>query len=489
VTTDPGFRFDTTYTRLPQAFYTALPPQPVAAPETVIVNHALAETLGLDLSALDGDGLANLFSGNTPPAGATPFAQAYAGHQFGHFTMLGDGRAVVWGEHVTPDGTRVDLQFKGSGRTPYSRGGDGRAALGPMLREYIVSEAMHALKVPTTRALAVVKTGEAVFRDTPQPGAILTRVARSHIRVGTFQYAAAHRDPALLPALFAHALERHFPEAAAADTPALAVLDAMAERQAALIAEWMRVGFIHGVMNTDNVALSGETIDYGPCAFMDVYDPATVFSSIDRMGRYAYANQPVIAQWNLARFAETLLPLIDADTDAAIAQAEKRVNGFPARFKTHWLAMMRRKLGLFGEREGDEALISDLLDWMHTAGADYTNTFRDLTRALAEDRRPAGEAFDDAGFAAWHARWTARLGENPKPTRSSLCLMRAANPAVIPRNHKVEEALAAANRTDLRPLHDLLDALADPYTDRPDRAAYTTPPAAGERVLQTFCGT
>jgi len=387
---DCGFQFQTTYTDLPDGFYTRLDPAPAPTPEMVILNDGLAASLGLDFSALTDQEKAALFAGNTLPEGAEPFAQAYAGHQFGHFTILGDGRAHVWGEHMTPDGQRLDIQFKGSGRTPYSRRGDGRAALGPMLREYIISEAMHALGIPTTRSLAVVTTGEDVLRETMLPGAILTRVAASHIRVGSLEFAAAQGDKDTVVALLNYTINRHDPDLKDAENKALAMLERVMERQSDLIVHWMRVGFIHGVMNTDNMTISGETIDYGPCAFMDAYDPNTVFSSIDQMGRYAYANQPVIAQWNIARLAEALLPLIDADIDRAVQKAEEAVNRFPALYKTKWLAMMRAKLGLFGAQDGDEKLISDLLDWMQHHHADWTNTFRDLSIG----KKPAEQLYD-----------------------------------------------------------------------------------------------
>ena len=480
-----GFNFDNSYIHLPRVFYTKLLPAPVPKPEMVILNAPLATDLCLDFSDISTDKQAVLFAGNQLPDGSEPFAQAYAGHQFGHFTMLGDGRAIVWGEHVTPTGERFDLQFKGSGPTPYSRGGDGRAALGPMLREYIISEAMHALNIPTTRSLAVVTNGEQVYRETPLPGAILTRVASSHIRVGTFQYAAMQQDRGKIQALLDYSIKRHYPEIEEEENKALSLLKAVSEKQAELITHWMRVGFIHGVMNTDNMALSGETIDYGPCAFMDTYDPATVFSSIDHGGRYAYANQPGIAQWNLARLAETLLPLMDEDAEKAKELAEKAINGFGAVYKKKSLSMLRAKVGLFGEHTEDEKLITDLLDWMQKQGADYTNTFLDLTN----EAPPKGESYNSDTFKEWHARWHARLAKNTEPLESSLALMRANNPAVIPRNHKVEQALEAATKGDLQPLKDLLAALQEPYKNSSDLKPYQFPPKPGEKVCQTFCGT
>ncbi len=480
------FNFDNSFTHLPDAFYTRVGPVSVPAPEMVLFNDALATTLGLEFGRQSRQQLASLFAGNSLPEGADPLAMAYAGHQFGHFTMLGDGRAVLLGEHIAPDGSRHDIQLKGSGRTPYSRGGDGRAVLGPMLREYIISEALHGLGIPTTRSLAVVKTGERVAREAPLPGAILTRVAGSHIRVGTFEYAAAKRDPALLQALLDYTAKRHYPNwQDVNDNKAVAVLTQAMDRQAELIVHWLRVGFIHGVMNTDNMTLSGESIDFGPCAFMDAYDPATVFSSIDQQGRYAYGNQPWIAQWNLARLAECLLPLMASDVDAAVAIAEPLLKGFPELYHGKWLAMMRAKLGLFGEQADDEQLVTDLLEWMHANQADFTNTFRELS----QENRPDGERYQQDDFSAWYARWQARLAQNSKPLKSSLCLMRNSNPAVIPRNHKVEEALAAAEGGDISRVKDLLKALEDPYSGTGVDSAYVSPPGADERVYQTFCGT
>jgi len=480
-----GFNFDNTYIHLPKAFYTELSPVPVRKPEMVIFNAPLSTDMGLDFSGISTDVKAALFSGNIMPEGSEPLAQAYAGHQFGHFTMLGDGRAIVWGEHITPSGQRLDIQFKGSGPTPYSRGADGRAVLGPMLREYIISEAMHALNIPTTRSLAVVTNGEKVYRETGLPGAILTRIASSHIRVGTFEYAALQQDKGIIQTLVDYTIDRHYPWIKEEQNKTLSLLKAVIEKQADLITHWMRVGFIHGVMNTDNMTLSGETIDYGPCAFMDAYDPRTVFSSIDHMGRYAYANQPDIAQWNLARLAETMLPLLDDEIEKAADTTEEAVNGFGALYKDKWLSMMRAKLGLFGARAEDESLITDLLDWMQRAGADYTNTFRHLT----EEKPPQGKPYNDKTFKEWYTRWQAQLAKNTKPLKSSLSLMRANNPAVIPRNQKVEQVLGAATNGDLKPLKDLLTALQEPYKNRSDLKPYQSPPKQDERVYQTFCGT
>jgi len=473
------------YLSLPDVFYSRVAPVPVVSPAMVVFNEGLADELGLACSGAGDQKLAALFAGNQLPKDTQPLAQAYAGHQFGHFAMLGDGRAHLIGEKVCPDGRRFDIQFKGSGRTPYSRNGDGRAVLGPMLREYLISEAMHALGVPTTRSLAVVMTGEPVQRETLLPGAILTRVANSHIRVGTFQFAAATNDQSLLQALLDYTLQRHHPEQIDADNKALALLDAAIEQQTDLITHWMRVGFIHGVMNTDNMALSGETIDFGPCAFMDTYDPSTVFSSIDTQGRYAYANQPAIAAWNLARLAEALLPLIDSNTDQAIELAEARVNGFAEIYRGKWLAMMRAKLGLLSTDEDDQPLIADLLTWMKETKADYTNTFLDLTRTVHTPQSiDASEA-----FAAWHTRWQARLKQNDQPIEATQQLMQRTNPAVIPRNHRVEQALAAATTGDLQPFHDLLAALKNPYEDRDELQPYQSPPGPEACHYQTFCGT
>ena len=483
--TSSGFKFDNTYLHLPEIFYTNLVPAPVPEPEMVILNTPLAIELGLDFSEISLGKQAVLFAGNQMPESAEPFAQAYAGHQFGHFSILGDGRAIVWGEHITPTGQRFDLQFKGSGPTPYSRGGDGRAPLGPMLREYIISEAMQALNIPTTRSLAVVTHGERVYRETTLPGAILTRVASSHIRVGTFQFAALKEDEETTQALLDYTIKRHYPEIKEEQNKALFLLKAVIEKQAELITHWMRVGFIHGVMNTDNMALSGETIDYGPCAFMDTYDPGTVFSSIDHTGRYAYANQPAITQWNLARLAETLLPLINENAEKARDLAEEAINGFGVVYKEKSLSMLRAKVGLFGEQPEDEKLITDLLDWMHKKGADYTNTFLDLTN----EAPPKGESYNSDTFKEWHTRWQARVVKNTQPLESSLALMRANNPVVIPRNHIVEQTLDAATNGDPHPLKNLLAALQEPYKNSSDLKPYQCPPKPEEKVCHTFCGT
>ena len=480
-----GFQLERTYSKLPGVFFSKLSPTPVSSPKILLFNQKLAEEIGLDLSVLSEEERTQLLSGNLVPKGIEPFAQAYAGHQFGNFTMLGDGRALMLGEHLTPSGQRLDLQFKGSGRTPYSRGGDGRAALGPMLREYLISEAMHALGIPTTRSLAVVATGESVYRESELPGAILTRTAGSHIRVGTFEFASLHEDKAMTQALLNYLIDRHFPEIREEENKALSVLRAAIDQQIDLITHWMRVGFIHGVMNTDNMALSGETIDYGPCAFMDAFSPDTVFSSIDHRGRYAFANQPYVAQWNLARLAESLLPLIHDERQDAIAGAEESLNAFEPAYKDKWLAMMGTKLGLAEADKQDERLVTDLLDWMHSNGADYTNTFRDLGRQVL----PENQLYQSETFETWHRRWQERLGGEGRSLDSSLSLMRSVNPAIIPRNHKVEEALQAGEEGNLNPFRNLLKALESPYEEADHLAPYQVPPKPSEKVHQTFCGT
>ncbi len=481
-----GWRLEHTYTQLPPVFHVPTAPTPVRAPRLVVLNRPLAKSLGLVADSLAGEEGAAIFAGNRLPPGAAPLAQAYAGHQFGHFTTLGDGRAILLGEQITPRGERFDIQLKGPGPTPYSRRGDGRAALGPMLREYIVSEAMHALRIPTTRSLAVAATGEPVLRQHgPLPGAVLARVAASHIRVGTFQWAAAAGDEAALRALLDYTVRRHYPDLADAQNVPLALLDAAIERQAALVAQWQMVGFIHGVMNTDNMALSGETIDYGPCAFMDAYDPATVFSSIDQYGRYAYGNQPRIAQWNLARLAESLLPLLHMEEDAAIAMATKPLEAFTARFEHHWLAGMRKKLGLFNEELEDAALVEALLEWMRTTKADFTNTFAGLADAWDAD----GVAGADPQLMQWRQRWLSRLARQPQSQDASLQLRRTHNPAVIPRNHLVEAALAAAEGGDTSAMERLLDVLAAPFDHGRHEPEYRQPAPAGGTCYQTFCGT
>nr|WP_093192356.1 YdiU family protein [Thiocapsa sp. KS1] len=488
------FAFDNSYRRLPDRFYARIHPTPVKTPCLIKLNMALLEELCLHPAPTEAHGTASLFSGNDIPDGADPIAMAYAGHQFGNFVpQLGDGRAILLGEVIDRTGQRRDIQLKGSGQTPFSRSGDGRAALGPVLREYILGEAMHALGIPTTRALAAVTTGEPVYRETILPGAILTRVASSHIRVGTFQYFASRGDTEAVRHLADHVIARHYPQAAGADSPYLALIEAVVERQAALVAAWMHVGFIHGVMNTDNMAISGETIDYGPCAFMDTYDPATVFSSIDRGGRYAYGNQPGIAQWNLARFAETLLPLIDDASDAAIQQATDLIRGFFGRYEEHWTAGMRGKLGLATSEPEDVDLIHGLLDVMKTSGADFTLTFRRLCDTAADahaDSVVHDMLSDRQAYDAWAAQWRARLARDSQAPAERAERMRRTNPAVIPRNHRVEQALkSAVDEGNLAPFEEILRVLERPYEDRPELAGYTEPPQENERVSRTFCGT
>ncbi|SDD82812.1 Uncharacterized conserved protein YdiU, UPF0061 family [Paenibacillus sp. UNCCL117] len=481
-----GWNLDNSYARLPELFFTRQEPTRVRAPKLVLFNQSLALSLGLNVQALQGEEEAAVFAGNRVPEGAEPLAQAYAGHQFGHFTMLGDGRALLLGEQLTPSGERMDIQLKGSGITPYSRRGDGRAALGPMLREYIISEAMHALGIPTTRSLAVSTTGEPIYRETEQPGAVLTRVAASHLRVGTFQYAASAGTTEELRALADYALQRHYPDAYHASNRYLALLQAVIKRQAELIAKWQLVGFIHGVMNTDNMAISGETIDYGPCAFMDAYDPATVFSSIDAQGRYAYGNQPRIATWNLARLAEALLPLLDEEEGQAIRLAEDELANFAELYRRHWLAGMRAKLGLFGEEPEDEALVAELLGMMEQGHADYTDTFRALTLGAPADTALSGSE----EFARWLERWQARRSRQPESEADADRLMRSSNPAVIPRNHRVEAALeAAVEQGDYSVLERLLVALSDPFAYSPEQAEYAALPAPSPRPYRTYCGT
>jgi len=483
---ESGWKLDNSYARLPNSFFTSQNPTPVRSPKLIILNNPLAASLGLNVEVLQSEDGVAVFAGNRIPKGASPLAQAYAGHQFGHFTMLGDGRAVLLGEQITPLGERFDIQLKGPGRTPYSRGGDGRAALGPMLREYIISEAMHGLGIPTTRSLAVVSTGEPVIRETDLPGAILTRVAASHLRVGTFQYVAKWGTVEELRILADYTLKRHYPEVEAGESRYLSLLQEVIKRQAGLIAKWQLVGFIHGVMNTDNMTISGETIDYGPCAFMDVYDPETVFSSIDTQGRYAYGNQPYIAGWNLARFAETLLPLLHDNQEQAINLAQDAISNYMKLYQIHWLEGMRAKLGIFNEEVQDESLIDDLLGMMQKYRADYTNTFRALTFETQEDT----VLFGTPEFTQWYERWKARLQGQEESKASSLQLMRNSNPALIPRNHRVEAALeAAVNQGDYSVMERLLNVLSSPYAHSPEQAEYSTLPAPSANPYRTFCGT
>jgi serine/tyrosine/threonine adenylyltransferase len=486
--------FDNSYARLPERFYARLPPTPVAAPRLLKLNHALARQLGLDPDVLRSPEGVAILAGNRLAPGSQPIALAYAGHQFGGFSpQLGDGRAILLGEVVDRDGVRRDIQLKGSGPTPFSRRGDGRAALGPVLREYLVSEAMHVLGIPTTRSLAAVSTGEPVWRDAELPGAVLTRVASSHIRVGTFQFFAARGDLEALRLLADHVIDRHYPEVRDAARPYRALYEQVIARQAKLIAQWMLVGFIHGVMNTDNTSVSGETIDYGPCAFMDAYDPATVFSSIDTQGRYAFANQPRIAPWNLARFGETLLPLLADDDDAALAQANEALGTFQPLYAAALLAGLRAKLGLVTEDEGDAVLADDLLKAMAANQADFTLTFRRLGDAAVDPARDAGvrdQFLDPAAFDAWAVRWRERLAREPRDGPARRTAMHAVNPIYIPRNHRVEAVLAAAiERDDYAPFEELMTVLARPFEERPEFAAYAEPPTDDMSGYKTFCGT
>lgn len=478
--------FSHTYAALPERFYARVAPTAVTAPALVAFNDSLAGQIGVDRGSLSDAQLVAICAGNHVPAGALPLAMAYAGHQFGSFVpQLGDGRALLLGEVVDAQGQRHDLQWKGTGPTPYSRRGDGRAALGPVLREYLVSEAMHALGLPTTRALSAVTTGETVLReDGPLPGGVLIRVAASHIRIGTFEFFAARGDLDGVRALADYAIARHYPMLRDDPDRYFALFEAVAERQSSLVARWMQVGFIHGVMNTDNMTVSGETIDFGPCAFMDEYDPATVYSFIDRRGRYSYGNQPGILQWNLARLAETLLPLIDADEGQAIERATASLQGVSARFDRHWLAGFRCKLGLRLHEDGDRALVTDLLDAMHAEAADFTNTFRALAEAAQDD------AVLPDSFLAWTQGWRARLAREPGGVTSCIATLRQTNPVYVPRNHRVEECISAAVQDgDFGPFHTLRDVLARPFQLQPEHAAYRTPPLPHERVQNTFCGT
>ncbi|MGQ4668672.1 protein adenylyltransferase SelO [Metabacillus halosaccharovorans] len=481
-----GWNLDNSYARLPKKLFSHQHPTPVKSPTLIKLNEALAETLGFNVQELKNEESLAVFAGNRIPEGATPLAQAYAGHQFGHFNMLGDGRAVLLGEQKGPNHERFDIQLKGSGRTPYSRGGDGRAALGPMLREYIISEAMHGLGIPTTRSLAVVTTGESILRETELPGAILTRVAASHIRVGTFQYVAQWGKEEDLKELADYTIARHYSELMSDESRYLSFLKAVVRRQAELISKWQLVGFIHGVMNTDNMTISGETIDYGPCAFMDTYNPATVFSSIDVQGRYAYSNQPNLAGWNLARFAETLLPLLHEDIEEAVKIAQDVISEFPVLFDSYWLNGMRAKLGILNEEAEDHALVENLLNIMQKYNADYTNTFRALTLGITEETDLA----DKGDFKQWYAQWKERLGRQKESDKEALELMKRSNPSVIPRNHLVEEALdAAVEKGDYHVMEQLLEALSNPYAHTSHQAKYCTVPPDLDGTYRTYCGT
>ncbi|MDB5600767.1 MAG: hypothetical protein JWN71_2811 [Xanthobacteraceae bacterium] len=506
------FPFDNSYARLPDRFFARIAPTPVAAPRLIRLNRDLAVELGLDPDWLAGPEALEVLSGREVPDTATPIAMAYAGHQFGHFVpQLGDGRAILLGEVIDRQGVRRDLHLKGSGRTPFSRNGDGRAALGPVLREYLISEAMFALGIPTTRSLAAVTTGETVAREMPLPGAVLTRVAQSHIRIGTFQFFAARGDEEGLRLLADHVIARHYPDLGTHEKPYLALLEAVIARQADLIARWLLVGFIHGVMNTDNMSIAGETIDYGPCAFMDAYDPATVFSSIDHHGRYAYANQPQIGAWNLTRFAETLLPLLSDNEQDAIAQAESVLSGYGARFEVAYHSGLRRKLGLLGAPDNvrpddpfaqekdalrvreDVQLAQDFLKLLQQSEADFTLAFRRLSDAVtdpaAEDALRGMSARPDL-YEAWATRWRQRLAQDAWSPADRSKEMRAVNPAFIARNHRVEAVIeAAVQRNDFAPFEELLTVLSKPFDDQPRYAPYRDPPKSHERVEATFCGT
>ncbi len=477
-----NWKFDNTYSKLSAAFREFVKPIPVHNPEIVIFNHQLAKELNLDFSKISNLELSKIFSGNSLPQETQTLAQAYAGHQFGHFTMLGDGRAVLLGEHLVNNDNRFDIQFKGSGRTSFSRGGDGRAALGPMLREYIISEAIHSLNIPTTRSLAVVKTGEKVVRENLLQGAILTRVASSHLRVGTFQYIAATQNIENLNTLVDYTINRHYPEIKTSKSKALDLLNLVMEKQCQLVINWMRVGFVHGVMNTDNMAISGETIDYGPCAFMDDYNPKTVFSSIDKFGRYSFSNQPPITKWNLARFAECLIPLIHKNEDTAVKIATETIDNFQNIYETKWLNMMRDKLGLFGENQNDLKLINELLHWMEINKADYTNTFCYLMNISTDDNK-----YKNLNFINWVKKWENRILINKGSKEKSITLMRKTNPIVIPRNHKVEEALDAANNNNLELMNKLLAILKKPFNNQDNIMNYQSP--SNNKDYQTFCGT
>jgi len=479
-----NWNFDNSYSRLPNAFKENIKPVSVKSPELLLLNEKLASELNLNFENITKDELSEIFAGNVLPKGSNSIAQAYAGHQFGHFTMLGDGRATLLGEHLTNKKQRYDIQFKGSGKTSFSRNGDGRAALGPMLREYIISEAINYLNIPTTRGLAVVKTGEQVFREIPLAGAILTRVASSHIRVGTFQYIAARENENELKIFFDYVINRHYPHLKNFENIALEFLKAVLNKQIDLVVNWMRVSFVHGVMNTDNMSISGETIDYGPCAFMDTYDPQTVFSSIDKMGRYAYCNQPIITKWNLARLAECLIPLIDTNQNKSIELATDIINSFEKKYEEKWMEMMRHKLGLSILDEKDKFLILDLLTWMHQHKADYTNTFCYLMNEKIQNDK----IYTDGHFKIWKKRWQERLKKEKNIQDKSIKLMKRNNPVVIPRNHKIEEVLNAAQEHDLKPFLRFLEILKKPYSSREDLKDYQTLSNSDEKY-KTFCGT
>jgi serine/tyrosine/threonine adenylyltransferase len=490
-----GAVFDNSYARLPGRFYSRVGPTPVDRPSLIRLNLALAEALGLDADALASDQGVETMAGNRPAAGAEPIAMAYAGHQFANWVpQLGDGRTLLLGEVIDRDGRRRDIQLKGSGPTPFSRGGDGRSSIGPVVREYLASEAMHALGIPTTRALAALATGEQVLRNRPEPGGILVRVADSHVRVGTFEYFARNGDPASVRTLADYVIDRHFPDLVDGEQPYLAFFSAVIERTAYLVAEWMRVGFIHGVMNTDNTSVVGETIDFGPFGWMDEFHPATVYSSIDRRGRYAFNQQPGIAHWNLARLGECLLPLFDASGEAALEKANTVLGTYQERFERHFHAVLRAKLGLAEQRDGDIELAEELLSLMTEQRADMTLTFRRLGELHAQTAcgdGPVRELFEDAsGFDAWAGKWRQRLGAESRGDDERRQAMRRTNPAFVLRNHLAQQAVdVAIERLDFQPMHRLAEVLARPYDDQPDNRQYAQPPHPEERVLKTFCGT
>jgi serine/tyrosine/threonine adenylyltransferase len=480
-----SWKLENSYADLPSKFYTSIKPMPVRAPELVIFNEKLAKKLHITLPHDNKKILARLFSGNELPETCNPIAQAYAGHQFGHFSILGDGRAHLIGEHISPNGKRFDVQFKGSGQTPYSRNGDGRAAFAPMLREYIISEAMHALNIPSTRSLAVVLSGESIMRSSKVKGAILTRVASSHLRVGTFEYAKKMLDRDDLKALADYAIERHYSELVDEENPYLSLLRAVITNQAKLIASWMHVGFIHGVMNTDNMAISGETIDYGPCAFMDIFTMDQVFSSIDIHGRYNYGSQAHAAHWNLTKLADSLLPLLHQNIDEAIKMAEVAVNEYVGEFNSAWISGMRLKLGLFEEEEDDFKLAQRLLEWMESSKADYTETFRDLAYENLTEKK----IYKSLTFKKWHSLWQARLSRNSKPIKSALSMMRKCNPVIVPYNDLVEKALSAAEEGNMNPFFKLLSALEKPFEFSSSNEVFLNSPVNRNPYYQTFCGT
>ena len=479
-----GFNFENTYANLPKIMATKISPTTVKKPELVILNQTLANSLGLDFSKVSDNQSAEILSGNKLIKGSIPLAQAYCGHQFGSFVMLGDGRAILLGEHLDSKKQRWDIQLKGSGKTPYSRGGDGRAALSPMLREYIISEAIHFMNIPTTRSLAVVKTGEDVLRETLQQGAVLTRIASSHLRVGTFQYIASKQDITTLKTLVNYSIERHYPELFQAQNKAIALFNSVMKRQIKLIVNWMRVSFIHGVMNTDNMSISGESIDYGPCAFMDHYDAKTVFSSIDHYGRYAFGSQPIIGQWNLARFLESLFPLLDRNEKKAEKIANELIKKYENLFAEEYHQMMKNKLGMISDEDQDKNMMSDLFKMMHKNQADYNNTFR----YLINGKFPQGKLLNDPDFIIWEAQWKKRLSKNQN-SEDAYQLMMKHNPVFIPRNHKVEQALAAADKGDMSKFLSLYEVITKPYVENADLEEYAKPAPASDRVYKTYCGT